>query len=441
MKTQSNHNPSVRFEGCPNHQPLDATCGKTIAMNKIICSTSLACVAAALLTYITAAQDIPVGGPLVPGYFRPPLHIDLSAVRTAASTSPTGFSPAQIRQAYGFDQLSPLINGSGQTIAIVDAFGDRYTSSSSAHGHKTTTADSTQADWTAFCSQYGLPTSGLTVAYPQGQGAVSQGWALETALDIEWAHAIAPGAKILLVVSYDNSWQNMLAAVDYAVNAGANVVSMSWGGSESASELSNDAHFNHPSVTFVASSGDGGEGVLWPAASPYVLSVGGTQLSNSAGAWTESAWSGSGGGISLYEPMPLFQAGWQQYVTGNMRSIPDVAYQGGPNPGVSVYVTAYGGWIQVYGTSVGAPQWSALIALANSARASGTGTLINVNSTIYSLAASGTTPPQITPAYLIDITTGSDGSDPDDLAIPGYDFVTGLGSPAANNLVPALSAK
>jgi subtilase family serine protease len=417
----------------------------------------LACVAAALLTQTSSAQDISAGEPLVPGYARPSVHLRLDPTQPAATTTPTGFTPAQIRQAYGFDQLPSSIDGTGQTIAIVDAFGDRYATitTTTVHGHKKTTTttitDATQADWTTFCNQFGLTTNGLTVVYPQGQGqgqgqsGVSTNWALETALDIEWAHAIAPEAKILLVVSHDNSITNMNAAVDYAFNAGASVVSMSWveswGYYESTNELSEDVHFNHPGVTFVASSGDSGElsgaGVAYPAASPYVLSVGGTQLTNYNGTWSEPAWSGSGGGISLYETMPVFQNGWQQFPTGNLRSVPDVCYQAGPNPGVSVYVTPYGGWLQVYGTSVGAPQWSALIALANSARTSGT--LNGANSALYSIAATSTAPPYITAAFLNDIISGSDGSDPDDFSIPGYDFVTGLGSPVANNLVPALS--
>jgi subtilase family serine protease len=258
----------------------------------------------------------------------------------------------------------------------------------------------------------------------------------------KWAHAIAPGAKILLVVAYDNRSQSLSAAIDYAVSTGANVVSMSWGGSESTNEFSYDAHFNHPGVTFLAASGDAGEpssGVLYPAASPYVLSVGGTMLTNINGVWSETAWSGGGGGISLYETMPVFQNGWQQFPTGNRRSVPDVSYQAAPSPGASVYVTPYGGWIQVYGTSVGTPQWAALIALANSARSSGT--LNGANSALYAIAATSTTPPDITAAFLNDIISGSDGSDPDDFSIPGYDFVTGLGSPAAHNLVPALSAR
>jgi hypothetical protein len=381
-----------------------------------------------------------------PGWVHPPIHVRQRPFQPAATPAPTGLTPAQVRQAYGFDQLPPSTDGTGQTIAIVDAFGDlEVTTTTSGNGnHKTTTTtitDETGADWTTFCNQFGLPTTGMTVVYPQGTNTVNPGsWAGETALDIEWAHAIAPGANILLVIAYDNSYQSMLSAVDYAVSNGANVVSMSWGGGDFTSDLARDAHFQHPRVTFVACSGDGGEGAWYPAVSPYVLGVGGTQLSaNPDGTWSEAAWTNSGGGISLYEPMPTYQNGWQQFETGNMRSAPDVCYQAGLVPGVSVYATTYGGWIQAGGTSVGAPQWAALIALANSASTTGT-VLGNNNSLIYSIAAAGTSAPFVNPNYLFDITTGNNGSDPDDYAIPGYDFVTGLGSPIAANLVPALAA-
>ncbi len=402
--------------------------------------------AAVLLTRVATAEDAARQAP-APGYARPGVHVNQTPPQGAATSqlSPLWYTPAQIRSAYGFNSLPSSINGAGQTIAIVDAFGDRYTTTTvTGQGHKTTTTtttnDATVADWTTFCNQFGLPTTGLTVVYPQGQGGVEvTNWALETALDIEWSHAIAPGANILLVVAHDNSFVSMLAAVDYAVNAGATVVSMSWGGLEFAAELSDDPHFTHSGVTFVASSGDAGEaGLQWPAASPYVLGVGGTTLSDNNGAWSETAWSGSGGGISLYETMPAFQNGWQQFPTGNMRSVPDVAYVGGPDPGVAVYVTPYGGWISVYGTSVGAPQIAALVALANSARASGI--VESADSALYAIAAANSTPPDITSAFFNDITTGSNGSDPDDYAIVGYDFVTGLGSPVAQNLVPALEA-
>jgi hypothetical protein len=119
-----------------------------------------------------------------------------------------------------------------------------------------------------------------------------------------------------------------------------------------------------------------------------------------------------------------------------MRSVPDVSYVGAKDSCVSVYCTTYGGWIKVYGTSVGAPQWAALVALANSA--SPFGTMNDANSVLYSIASTATNPPYASSDYFLDIASGANGSDPDDFSIPGYDFVTGLGSPMANNLVPTL---
>lgn len=403
----------------------------------------------AVLLQFTAAKDaLAQHFSGSPNYFRPASHLHLDALQPAATTTPTGFTPDQIRQAYGFDQLPGSIDGTGQTIAIVDAFGDRYatiTTNTTIVHHKpvytytTNYTDVTQIDWNTFCNQFGLSTNGLSIVYPQGQGITSTNWALETAMDIQWAHTIAPGAQILLVVSRDNSWASMYAAVDFAVSNGANIVSMSFGNLEYTNELADDVHFNHPGVTFTAASGDSGESsACWyPAASPYVVGVGGTLLTNINGTWSETAWSGSGGGISLYESMPAFQSGWQQFPTSNMRSVPDVAYKGAPGPGVSTYMTIYGGWINVYGTSDGAPQWAALFALANSARTSGT--LTNANSALYSVAATYIAPPAITANYFNDITSGTNGPDADDAALTGYDFVTGLGSPKANNLVPILT--
>jgi hypothetical protein len=161
-------------------------------------------------------------------------------------------------------------------------------------------------------------------------------------------------------------------------------------------------------------------------------------LTNISGTWVETAWSGSGGGISSYEAMPSFQSGWQQFDTGNMRSTPDVSYTGGPGSAVSVYSAANGGWVTVYGTSVGAPQWAALLGLANSA--STAGPLNSANSILYSVASASATPPMISTEYFADIASGTNGGDGDDFAVAGYDFVTGLGSPKANYLVPALIA-
>ncbi len=380
-----------------------------------------------------AAQAVRVGGPLVPGDARPPLYLNLAPLLAKpAATTPVGFSPAQIRTAYGFSSLSSSINGSGQTIAIVDAYGDAYL----------------QSDVSTFNSYWGLPQFGgsgptLTVATQTGTRATSSGWALETALDVEWAHAIAPNANILLVLAKNGSLSNLLAAVDYAAQHGAGVVSMSWGGSEFSGESSYDFHFSVSGVTFVASSGDSGEisnGTEWPAASPNVVSVGGTSLtlSSSGTIASEKAWSGSGGGISLYEAMPAFQSGWQPFTSNRERTVPDVSYVADPNTGVAVYSANYGGWVEVGGTSVGAPQWSALIALSNQTHASRLGP---GNPAIYQAAlGQGTTAygtPVINASYFNDIASGNDGStsDADDFSVSGYDFVTGVGSPVAAGLV------
>lgn len=381
-----------------------------------------------------SAQIIDIGGPLKPGHARPPLFLNLGPFSTSSASAPP-YTPQQVRHAYGFDQLiGQGITGSGQTIAIIDAYGSK----------------SAQKDLNTFCSYFGIPSTTLTIAYPQGTvKQINTGWAQETALDVEWAHAIAPGAKILLVVAIDNSTDNLLGAVDYAVNYGAKVVSMSWGAGEYSGVATNDTHFTAAAgVTFVASSGDNGEGVEWPAASPYVVGVGGTSLTlKSDGSYgSETAWSGGGGGISLYEtPVPTYQLNWMnswntQGGWSGSRGVPDVSYLADPNTGVYV---VYGGRLYVFGgTSVGAPQWAALVALSNSTRT--TSTLNNAVSAVYSVAAPpNTTPPykSVNSANFFDVTSGSNGSDPDDSAFPGYDLATGVGSPVAGGVVRALAGQ
>lgn len=362
---------------------------------------------------LSQAESIHVGGPMLPGHARPPLHVNVTPATSVY------YSPAQIRHAYGVDKLSA--NGKGQTIAIIDAYG----------------SSSMQRDLNTFCSYFGLPPITVPVYYPQGKPGANTGWAQETELDVEWAHAIATNASIVLVVAKTASIDNLLGAVDYAVNTlGATVVSMSWGGSESSSEALWDSHFTKPGVTFVASSGDSGEstGVEYPAASPYVLSVGGTSLhlDSNNNRTSETGWSGSGGGLSVYEGLPSFQNGW---LSGLARGVPDVSYVGDPNTGVEV---VYGGRLYVFGgTSVGAPQWAGLIALANSAR---TSNLNPADAAVYSVASAGAN--LINSSNLFDITSGNNGStsDADDFAVGGYDLVTGLGSPVGAGLIPALIA-
>src|SRR2546426_6624278 len=221
------------------------------------------------------------------GYAVPLIH-----TVSPASSTVVGLTPSQIRHAYGFDLLSCASSntcGSGQTIAIVDAFND----------------PNIQSDLNTFDSQFGLPactTSNgcFTIATPQGPPRTNRSWALEISLDIEWAHAIAPGAKILLVEAATNSFANLFSAVDFAASqTGVHQVSMSWGGGESSTEVGSDSHFQVTGVTFFASSGDSGHGIIYPSASPFVVSIGGTTLTLGGGnVVSETAWSGSGGGIN-----------------------------------------------------------------------------------------------------------------------------------------------
>jgi len=242
---------------------------------------------------------------------------------------------------------------------------------------------------------------------------------------------VAPGANIVLVEARSDSLSDLLSAVDVARNLpSVSVISMSWGGDEFPGETSYDGVFTtpagHQGITFVAAAGDQSAGAIWPAASPNVLSVGGTSLTLSSGNYlSETAWSGSGGGQSKYESEPAFQAAVQ---SSGARTVPDVAYDADPNTGFAVYDSlpasrrSPGGWLVVGGTSAGAPQWAALTAIVDQGRAvAGTGSFANLQSLLYQAPAND----------FHDIFTGSNGLS----ATAGYDLVTGRGSPVANLLI------
>jgi hypothetical protein len=353
-----------------------------------------------------------------------------------------GYTPPQISKAYGFDQISfngTPGNGAGVTIAIVDAYHDPHIAN----------------DVQTFDNKYGIPNFNSGPGSPTFTEVDSSGgtnypvvnhkWCLEISLDVEWAHAMAPGANILLVDATTANIHDMIPAVDYAA-AHAQVVSMSWGANEFAYEVHDDSHFAVPGVTFVAAAGDNGPPPLWPSVSPNVLAVGGTTLRVTRwNAWSsESAWNKGGGGISAYEPQPAYQSGVVTQTT-TARTTPDVAYNANLNTGYAFFDTVpyFGltGWDEAGGTSAGAPQWSALVAIADQGRAllakppgsltSGTQTL----PALYGLyAAPGTAGYTTYTTYFHDITSGNNGF----AAGQGYDLATGLGSPFARRIVSAL---
>ncbi|HEX4132273.1 MAG TPA: ELWxxDGT repeat protein, partial [Pirellulales bacterium] len=347
-----------------------------------------------------------------------------------------GLTPVQIRHAYAIDQIyfsggTIAGNGAGQTIAIVDAYDDP-TIASDLHNFDLAFGI---ADPPSFLkvSQTGSTTN-LPGTDPAGPG---DSWAVEISLDVEWAHALAPGANILLVEANTNSNANLFAAESYAANyPGVSVVSNSWSEGEYSGETSNDSLFQtpagHTGVTFLASSGDDGAPSGYPAYSPNVVAVGGTTLALSDLVYSsEVGWSGSGGGISSNETQPTYQKGVVTQST-TKRTAPDVSFDADPNSGVAIYDSWDLGsatpWEQIGGTSFSSPAWAALIAIADQGRVlEGLGTLDGATQTLPDLYA-------LPSSDFHDITSGNNGYS----AGTGYDLVTGRGSPIANLVINGL---
>ncbi len=396
-----------------------------------VLTTGSALTVIAAMSLTGAAMAAPAGGATAQHPFRVKVLGTLPNGKPQLSaTSPTGLPPSAVSAVYGLTGLSGSSGaGSGQIIAIVDAYHDAHALS----------------DINTFNSQYGyaqlstctsLSQSGpcFMQADPQGTPRSNSGWVLEESLDIEWAHAEAPAAKIVLVEAASNSFTNLMSAVSYAGSIGATEVSMSFGGGESSSETSFDSDMTHAGTFYTASSGDSGHGASYPAASPNVVAVGGTTLNGCSGTScarfsSETTWSGSGGGASAVEGIPGYQSGYTGAVfgastinalTGGKRGIPDVSFDANPSTGVSVYdSTAYkgqSGWFTLGGTSVGAPNWAGILAAGTAAGQ----TALEGDTAIYS---GGST-------HLRDITSGTNGScGTACTAGTGYDLVTGLGSP------------
>ncbi|MEO5686038.1 MAG: peptidase S53 [Burkholderiaceae bacterium] len=374
------------------------------------------------------------------------------------------YTPAQIRAAYGLPVLPALgatlsatdaaAFGAGQTIYIVDAFDH----------------PNAFADLDKFNTKFGLPgctgvaltaTSALplskagstctfSVAYTDSRAALNSaapaynsGWIAEIALDVQWAHAIAPLARIVLIEVSDANTNTLLGGVALANKMGAGVVSMSFGASEGNWVKSSDASFGSAGMTYVAAAGDGGAQALWPAVSSKVLAVGGTSLQwSGTGTRREVAWSSSGGGVSAYEALPTWQADTLVPGAGaaKMRTVCDVAFNANPNTGQYVALTEKGSttttWYAYGGTSIGAPQWAGLVAVANARRVAASKALLgDFHATLYkTIAGSG----GIHAGDFADIVEGNDGSCATCDAAPGFDTVTGWGTPNASALLNTL---
>ncbi len=289
--------------------------------------------------------------------------------RPQVSSAPFGLDPSTVKSVYGFP-MGPTV-GAGTTIGIVDAYDD----------------PNVQADLDKFDRTYGLPCSGCLAKVNQSGGttypAPDPGWVLETSLDVQWAHAIAPGAHILLVEATSSNFADLLAAEDYAA-AHASYVSNSWGGPEFSNESLYDSHFKAAGVSFFVSAGDTGLPAEYPSSSPNVIAVGATSLANiGTPAFSETAWSKGGGGCSMYEAATAPQQAYATYGQvgcNGARATPDVSLDGDPASGMSVYDSTpnggNAGWFQVGGTSASAPMWAARSAIAggmmDSARMYGT---------------------------------------------------------------------
>ena len=355
-----------------------------------------------------------------------------------------GLSPRQLRGAYGIDQIqfSGIVgDGTGQTIAIIDAGDNSSFVSTSDPNYQYSALH-------IFNQYFGLPDPPSFQKYTQdgtpGGTGVSQGWELEIALDIEWAHAMAPMANIILVEGDTASFVDLGTAVLTASTLlHASVVSMSYGGtlegdgygsyqSQLDSTYLAPALAANPGITFLASTGDNGAatGLLYPSSSPLVVAVGGTSLAVSGTTWNgETGWSGGGGGISTNYPAPSYQS---PSVTGQTaRTAPDISSDADPYTGVSVYDPAMGGWGVVGGTSLSSPTWAGMIAIANQGRQIFGGS---------ALSGPTETLPGLYSAIdysrnYHDITAGNNGYP----AGVGYDLVTGIGSPVTPNILTYLS--
>lgn len=421
-------------------------------------------------TSVTAGAAAALGGHVTPAVAAPLAYSYVGKAGSAPAGSGYLFScqepgaalncytPEELRAAY---DIPSKLTGAGQTIVIIDAFGD----------------PTIQADLATEDSTFGLPPANLNIIYPDGQPAFNPDnadevdWTGEIALDVESSHAVAPSAKIDLVIAKSDQDSDILAALQYVVSHHlGNVLSQSYGEGEACEAPSIEradhvlfARAEAEGMTVFASSGDDGaaqetcdgtsydKAVSVPAADPLVTSVGATSLTaeqpngayESETAWNDS-YGSSGGGFSTIFKRPSYQNG---FTSNRMRGVPDVSYSGDVNNGLLIAwsggVAANEGTFYLFGgTSAGSPQWSAITALADEQDGRPLGYL---NPVLYAIAHNKA---EYSSAFH-DITTGNNTVSLIDAAgntvnitgypaVKGWDPVTGLGTPNVANLLKDL---
>jgi len=374
------------------------------------------------------------------------------------------YSPQEMRKAYGLDALlNKGFDGTGQTIIIIDSFGSPTIAS----------------DLHTFDMGYGLPDPpSFKVLAPLGtkpfdpNNGTMVGWAFETSLDVEWAHSMAPGANIILMTSPKAETQGIegmpqfLSLEKFALDHQlGNIISQSWATTENTLFFSEGREvfnsFNDfykragaTGVTVFSSTGDSGVSnpnfhgkfypfptVNFPASSPYVTAVGGTSLmADIHGNYqSEKGWQGSGGGVSQTFAEPDYQKNnlnsSDQKLLDGFRGIPDIAYNADPNTSILIFasfIPGNAGFFAIGGTSEGSPQWAGLIADADQLAGHGLGL---INASLYKIGNSS----KAQTAYH-DITIGNNNSRglKGYNCTPGWDPVTGWGSPQASTLLEEL---
>ncbi len=378
----------------------------------------------------------------------------------------TAYTPQQIRDAYG---VTPLYNkgyrGQGQTVVIIDSYG----------------SPTLRQDVAVFDQQYGLPPVKLQTLAPLGSVPFNpgdkemRGWQGETTLDVEMVHAVAPEASIVVLTSPVDETEGVaglpqfLQLEQYAVTHHlGTIVSQSWAASEvslnDAAGQAEIAQWNtffqqattQDHITFFGSSGDNGATdyvdaslssysstptTSFPGDNPWVTSVGGTTLTDAGGSYQEVAWNSqggaSGGGFSRFYATPPFQQGLpasaQSQLNGR-RGVPDVAAAADPTTGLAIYIA--GQWTLAGGTSAGSPFWAGVMAIANQIAGRPLG---YINPALYEVAGSS----QYDSAFR-DVTSGDNSFSGGGVNVqgyqagPGWDAVTGLGTPNAEKLIPLL---